>query len=71
MIMCAAISKDLLHTRCELKMGEKFCTLHLESGVDRGLDRCEFTGWRVSNGQPATTTSNVKFNNKNCTPLAL
>ena len=38
--------------------------------VDRGLDRCEFTGWRVSNGQPATTTSNVKFNNKLVVPLA-
>ena len=34
------------------------------------FSRCEFTGWRVSNGRRATTTPNVKSNNKLCT-LAL
>ena len=34
------------------------------------FSRCEFTGWRVSNGSRATTVPNVKSNNKLCT-LAL
>ena len=41
-----------------------------EYPVQLSFSRCEFTGWRVSNGRRATTTPNVKSNNKLCT-LAL